>query len=114
MSSYNVIKFKRICPKCKIETNMNAQLHSVSSYDGDTSGSFCLREYYEGEKLSWWKVHKPDPEDDLNPFLESITESCYGKCTVCNSDIVAMIHVEGFKTKIVKIGLESEWSKELA
>lgn len=103
MSARNWILSRQKCPACDQITTVKSQLHIAASFDGDESGRFCNREYYLGDRISWfngpdsrqkhWEAgNKKEP--DL-PGLD--TECCYSSCSACHFEGYVIITLEQLK-----------------
>ena len=122
MSAFNWILSVLRCPSCEQEVRLRCQTHVAADYDGDRTGRFHDREYQVGDKMAWWAEDDPRYEDwkyggTLNePQVgESDSECCSAECPKCGAELYVVIQFDGPRaTKVLDIGLESNWPTEYA
>lgn len=107
MAAYNWIEFECHCATCARKTTAKAQVHLVSSFDGDESGRFCHRTYRVGESMVWfeptdrrfdtWK----DEQDDF--VTGNAHEVCYAECLSCGAEFNVVIALRNFAVESVTL-----------
>jgi hypothetical protein len=115
MAAFNNILIRAHCPSCSRLATILCQTHVASSFTGDHTGRFCLRNYWIGEKMAWWPKDRPEYAGwrcvgEPNQESECALEACYAFCNYCKGDLYAVIQFKALTpVRVIAIGPESEW-----
>lgn len=118
MAAYNTILVDAECPRCLAHGLIEAQTHIASSFDGDATGRFCLREYRAGQRMAWWPEGDPRFEEwatNADPRRPAIvTEACYATCRHCGAELYAVVEFDALVVKaVLDLGLDRDWPRDL-
>lgn len=123
MAAFNWILFEAPCPNCHQIARIRCQTHIASSFGGDETGSFCVREYQLGDEMRWWppdarrfnswRQEETGDSDGLPP--DQAVEACYADCENCGADLCAVIRFEKLHpVEVTQISLEANWPEGLS
>jgi hypothetical protein len=119
MAAYNWVVVQEPCPVCGLTSEIRAQTHVASDYDGDDTGRFHDREYHIGGKMHWWPASDPrfsewraSPNRDRTQSSEIEEEACYAECPSCHARLFVLLRFNGLRIdQVLAIGREEAWPK---
>lgn len=117
MAAYNWVIVSEPCPACGCTSDIRAQTHVASDYDGDDTGRFHDREYRLGERMHWWPASdsrfpgwRANRSRKGVPSLEIEEEACYAECPSCHARLFVILRFIGLRIdQVLGIGREDAW-----
>ena len=118
MGAYNNILLPNVrCPVCGEITDVTAQTHFASSYDGDDTGRFALRTFRLGEAMPWFPKESPKFGDWRKGAVSIVQvgdgrlqECCYSDCQAHGDQLYAVIEfVDMTPVRLVALRAKKDW-----
>lgn len=114
MSAFNYVEVDEVCPACRQQRKLSAQVHVAASYAGDERGRFHDKTYQLGQAMDWWRAEDPRHAgwaDGGDPAHRSpVQEACYATCSGCQAQLCVILEFDGPRpSRAAAVTLESQW-----